>query len=114
MGQPSYSLPSRLTPSQAASSRWEYQALHWTPSDPSETPNTPSGPLPNRVPVALDQVFEETGHNAGPLVENAHSQRTPPGNLRTTTLATSSSSNSMNAASPLGPKASGIAVAPAR
>jgi len=34
------------------------------------------------------------------------------GSLRTTTLATSNSSNSMNAASPSGPKASGISVAP--
>ena len=38
-------------------------------------------------------------------------QRTSVGSLRTTTLATSNSSNSMNAASPSGPKASGIAVA---
>ena len=39
--------------------------------------------------------------------------RTATGNLRTTTLATSSSSSSMNAASPSGPNASGIFVAPA-
>ena len=39
-------------------------------------------------------------------------QRTSFGSLRTTTLATSNSSNSMNAASPSGPKASGISVAP--
>ena len=39
-------------------------------------------------------------------------QRTAKGNLRTTTLDTSISSNSMNATKPSGPKASGIAVAP--
>ena len=39
-------------------------------------------------------------------------QRTVAGSLRTTTLATSKSSSSMNAASPAGPRASGMAVAP--
>ena len=39
--------------------------------------------------------------------------RTSVGSLRTTTLATSNSSSSMNAASPSGPKASGMAVASA-
>ena len=38
---------------------------------------------------------------------------TPPGSRRTTTLATSNSSRSMNAASPSGPNASGNSVVPA-
>ena len=38
-------------------------------------------------------------------------QRTPAGSLRTTTLATSNSSSSMNATRPFGPNASGISVA---
>ena len=52
---------------------------------------------------AIDGV--STGHAWG-------FQQTSTGSLRTITLATSNSSNSMNAASQPGPKASGISVAP--
>lgn len=49
-GHPSYFFPSRFTPSQAFSSRWEYPAFHWTPLFPSQIPSTPREGLPNRRP----------------------------------------------------------------
>ena len=45
------------------------------------------------------------------VLPRRRAQRTAAGSLRTTSLATSNSSSSMNAATPFGPKASGISVA---
>ena len=67
---------------------------------------------PNRMSV--DQILViAAGQMLLPEIRiGSHRPRT--GSLRTTTLGTSDSPSSMNAASPFGPKASGISVVPVR
>lgn len=96
-------MPDGRQPPEADGARWRVELLHCRSGRPAEwVVGVETG--------VLSGSERSPRYHAHP-VGSGPAQRTAAGSLRTTTLATSNSSSSMNAATPFGPKASGISVA---